>query len=90
MQRVTNFLAPGVFVNKLMHQLPVLIALFCLIVAGALGCGGADVKEDESPAESPVVYEDAPEPDRLADAPCGEPDWSEPPPEVISLEEDED
>ena len=61
------------------------LATVCL-----LGCGGADISDDQTPRETPFVHDDAPDPDRLVDAPCGEPDWSEPPPDVVSLDEAQD
>jgi hypothetical protein len=78
-------------VKKLINQsLPLALIAICSASLTIMGCGSAEVTEDQTPRETPMVHENAPDPDRLADAPCGEPDWSQAPPDVVSLEEAQD
>ncbi len=63
-----------------------LFATFAAVLLFAWGCStNANGTSDEVPAEQKLTDEvDAEE---LADNPCGDADWDEPPPEATSLED---
>ena len=74
---------------RIIHSLAIWLIVLIISAVGAIGCGGGEVVDDEPPTEGPVVYEDGPDAQQLADAPCGEPDWSEPPPDIVPLKDAE-
>lgn len=59
------------------------VGLFVLVMAS--GCSTTPDVDDEQVTEEPAAEAEGPEADQLADNPCGNPDWDQPPPEVTSL-----
>lgn len=64
-------------------------AVAVAVVLTAAGCAGSSTPADEPPTEQPERSIDEPSPEELAERPCSNPGWEEPPPEPVSLEETE-
>lgn len=56
-----------------------------MLLVGLLLLAGCSTNGETSADEVPVEQGDGVDPDQLADNPCGEGNWDEPPPEVTSL-----
>lgn len=69
------------------HTTRYLFAALAVALMATAGCASA-TPDDEAPTEQPrqAAQEDV---EQLAENPCSDPDWDEPPPEPVSLEEAE-